>query len=159
MGIARRSIGSEDRPMVIANVSRSVEAGADNLRRALRRLVYESRGIYLQSASKRGAHASPRAIFQRLAGKTRSARRAPPTGMRRRSAGGQRYGRVPRPRELTLRLSPIADENPVFGSPERYRAELGFADQRLHLPKQMLAFGSHFFVMNGDIKEADSPGR
>ena len=33
--------------MFIANVSRSVEAGAENLRRALLRLVYESRGIHL----------------------------------------------------------------------------------------------------------------
>ncbi len=47
MRIATSSLGSEYRAMFIENVSRSVEAGAENLRRALLRLVYESRGIHL----------------------------------------------------------------------------------------------------------------
>ena len=52
-------------------------------------------------------------------------------------------------------LRPVADENPVFGPPERYRAERGFSDQRLHFPKQGLAFGSHLFVINGDVEKAE----
>ena len=58
-----------------------------------------------------------------------------------------------------LSLSFIAYKNPVLRSPERYRAELGFADQRLHFPKQILAFGSHLFVINGDVEKTDSLGR
>ena len=47
MRVARESLGSEYRAMFIQNISRSVETGAENLRRALLRLVYESRGIQL----------------------------------------------------------------------------------------------------------------
>ena len=47
MRIARRTFDSEYRGMFIANVSRFLEPAADNLRRALLRLNYESRGIHL----------------------------------------------------------------------------------------------------------------
>jgi acetyltransferase-like isoleucine patch superfamily enzyme len=47
MRIATRSIGPEYRAMFIEKVCRSVETGADEIRRALQRLVYETRGIHL----------------------------------------------------------------------------------------------------------------
>ncbi len=47
MGIATESFASEYRHMLIENLSRSLEAGAENLRSVLLRLVYESRGIHL----------------------------------------------------------------------------------------------------------------
>jgi hypothetical protein len=69
----------------------------------------------------------------------------------------QRGGNPRPPKESGVPL--VADENPVFSSPERYRAELGLADQGLHSPKQIFAFGSHLLVVNGNIEKADSLGR